>query len=259
MIYTQTIRIAPEAQRVLDASTVEDIDSAFVLRLPSGKLERAVYTSVDKALRALGGKWDRRVGGHVFDRDPRGGVAVAATEGALEDKKKTLQQFFTPTDVATLVTNLAGVSDGDTVLEPSAGAGALVSAALARGATVTALEVDADLLPVLKELPRTKAFCADFTEWDATTKFDVVLMNPPFSKGRDIKHVTHALKFVKPGGVLAAIMPTSWQTGQTKAHKAFTTLIGSHDWRWVPLAASSFKESGTQVDTGVLVLQTRGV
>ena len=33
-------------------------------------LDRKLYMKVDKVLKALGGKWDRRVGGHLFSVDP---------------------------------------------------------------------------------------------------------------------------------------------------------------------------------------------
>ena len=37
-------------------------------------------------------------------------------------------------------------------------------------------------------------------------RFDRVVMNPPFCRGRDLDHVRHALRFVAPGGRLVAIM-----------------------------------------------------
>ncbi len=30
-------------------------------------------------------------------------------------------------------------------------------------------------------------------------------MNPPFANGQDIKHITHALRYLSPGGRLVAI------------------------------------------------------
>ena len=37
-------------------------------------------------------------------------------------------------------------------------------------------------------------------------RFDKVLMNPPFEKGQDTKHVRHAYRMLKTGGRLVAIM-----------------------------------------------------
>ena len=50
--------------------------------------------------------------------------------------------------------------------------------------------------------------CADFLELspDDLGTFDRVVMNPPFEKAQDVAHVRHAFQFLKPGGVLAAIV-----------------------------------------------------
>lgn len=45
----------------------------------------------------------------------------------------------------------------------------------------------------------------DFTELDTTLRFDAVIMNPPFSRRQDVRHITKAMSMLKPGGRLAAI------------------------------------------------------
>ena len=35
---------------------------------------------------------------------------------------------------------------------------------------------------------------------------DKIIMNPPFDRGGDCDHVRHAFQFLKPGGVLVAVM-----------------------------------------------------
>ncbi|HHK0428589.1 TPA: methyltransferase, partial [Pseudomonas aeruginosa] len=46
---------------------------------------------------------------------------------------------------------------------------------------------------------------SDFMEVSGK-QYDRIVMNPPFSKGRDIQHVQHAYSLLKPGGRLVAIM-----------------------------------------------------
>ena len=66
--------------------------------------------------------------------------------------------------------------------------------------------------------------------------FDRILANPPFENGSDIKHVEHALTFLRPGGRLVAIV-----AGGPRQEKAFKHRA-SH-WEDLP--------SGTFAGTGV--------
>ena len=54
--------------------------------------------------------------------------------------------------------------------------------------------------------PPLKVVCADFLECNGNLgKFDRIIMNPPFSDAADIKHIKHAIAFLKPGGRLVAL------------------------------------------------------
>jgi len=57
-------------------------------------------------------------------------------------------------------------------------------------------------------------------------------MNPPFERGQDMEHVTHAINLLAKRGKLVALMSPSAFTGSTKKHKAFKELFDSYtDWR----------------------------
>jgi 16S rRNA G1207 methylase RsmC len=96
------------------------------------------------------------------------------------------------------------------VLEPSAGTGALVDALDAvPGAHVVAVEINPTLADNLRLRSCTthEIRCADFLACNGDLgTFDRIVMNPPFERGSDIKHVEHALTFLRPGGRLAAIV-----------------------------------------------------
>ena len=49
----------------------------------------------------------------------------------------------------------------------------------------------------------------DFLQWAQETRerFDVVVMNPPYSEGRAVAHLNVAAELVKAGGRLGAILP----------------------------------------------------
>jgi hypothetical protein len=74
-----------------------------------------------------------------------------------------------------------------------------------------------------------------------------VLMNPPFAGQHYLKHINHALRFLKPGGTLAAILPlTAWENGKLPAG------------HWEHLPVASFAESGTNVSTGIYKVRVAG-
>lgn len=110
--------------------------------------------------------------------------------------------FPTPPDVAERLAEYLELFPGCRVLEPSVGTGSLVRAVvdLEPSASVCGYEINRELAM------SGSAYWADFLEIPASPEFDRVVMNPPFSKGADMRHVEHALGFLKPGGLIVAIV-----------------------------------------------------
>ncbi|MCP3943474.1 MAG: methyltransferase, partial [Desulfobacteraceae bacterium] len=118
------------------------------------------------------------------------------------------QLFPTPDDLAQRMVNYAGIKTGHTCLEPSAGTGKLLDAVkkLAVEATQTAVELNFNLCDRLKLKGYDDIRQCDFLTCNGDLGvFDRIIMNPPFEKGQDIKHIKHALKFLKSGGRLVAL------------------------------------------------------
>lgn len=253
MSATYAIKIADDVMDVLNRSTMTDTQ----VILPPGNLDRKLYESVDKVLKTAGGKWNRSAKAHVFPKDPRQLLGLALGAGSIVDEKKAKQQFFSPVDVAAQVVRLANIQPGMRVLEPSAGAGALAMEAERHGGDVDCVELDPDLASDLLKHGGLTVICGDFLNLGWQDKhYDRVVMNPPFAKGQDIKHVTHALQFLKPGGRLVSVMPAGIVQASTKAAKAFRAMLDERtSWRVVPLPADSFKESGTGVMTVMLIVE----
>ena len=157
------------------------------------------------------------------------------------------QLFQTPEAIAAqMVELLPEAGDAPRILEPSAGLGRLINAALNRwpSAEITAIEEAAQLAGELfhHQAEGLTLLQRDFlaVDPDSLGQFDFVLINPPFHMRADIRHIRHALQFVRPGGTLAALcMNTRHRV------EAFQD-IADH---WQPLPAGTFKESGTNIET----------
>jgi hypothetical protein len=176
---------------------------------------------------------------------PRASTAVA----------KDLQFYPTPKAVIGEILDAAGVyapreyarqeSPSYRVLEPSCGDGRILDEIKARGSRGFGIEVHAGRAGEAKAKGHAVAV-ANFLDYPASPEFDVVAMNPPFYGRHYVKHVRHAMKFLKPGGVLVSVLPaTAWYD-----HKE---LEGS--WRDLPVA--SFAESGTNIPTGYLTIRKK--
>lgn len=158
------------------------------------------------------------------------------------------QLFPTPDALANQLVELSDMACGDKVLEPSAGTGNLIRAAMEHGifhGDITAVEIDYRLAKTLRN-SCDNVITGDFLEQNGNLgKFDVVLMNPPFADGQDIAHIRHAMQFIEPGGRLVAICANG-----PRQQRELKPLAA----QWIDLPAGSFSESGTNVNAAMLVI-----
>ncbi len=174
------------------------------------------------------------------------------------------QLFATPAALAARMVELAQLSDGDRVLEPSAGTGRIVDAIAGRGLTgmIVAVEVSRPLADSLRARFETysrpglgiEVHAADFLQDMAIGRFDAVIMNPPFIGGADIKHIKRALQYLKPGGRLVAIC-----AGGPRQAAELRPMVDAMGGTWEPLPADTFRESGTGVNTVLLCVEAPDV
>lgn len=80
--------------------------------------------------------------------------------------------------------------------------------------------------------------------------YDRIVMNPPFSDGRDIQHVRHAYTLLKPGGRIVALMGESAFTNQNKRATEFREWLDSVGGTDEKLAEGSFMDPSLPVNTG---------
>ena len=158
---------------------------------------------------------------------------------------KDLQYYPTPKAVAERLVADLYIREGERVLEPSCGCGRILDALRAKGAKdLLGIEVD----PGRAAEARAKGHSvqrANFLETVPTGDYDRVVMNPPFFGTHYARHVEHALRYLKPGGTLTAILPAT-------ARYDHGLLSGS----WQDLPVGSFSESGTNVNTCILTIRT---
>ena len=252
-----TLELSDLVKRVLGEAKV---DGNTINIGPVGSLDRREYEEVNKAIALLGGKWNRGRGCHVFPGPVADVLAGALGKGSILDVKKEFQLFETPAEVADRMARLLKLEPGMSVLEPSAGRGRLMAALAGQPrAHVTAFEIQQDLANDLQEqYPGAHVICGDFLLADpdmCVTKFDRVIMNPPFTKGQDVAHIMHAARFLKPKGWLVAISSPSWEFNSATKFKIFRNWIDSarHSYvRHEDLPAGTFTESGTDIRTKLI-------
>jgi len=220
-----------------------------------GTLSRKDYTDTNMILESAGGKWSRKEKAHVFPTDASDRLEQILLTGETELPREDFDFYPTNQEISLQVSRLAEISEGMEVLEPSAGHGALIKPALALGAKVTAVEIAKANQAVLEGIEGIELIKADFLEMEPGKLFDRIIMNPPFGRQMDIKHVNHALKFLKPGGILVAIMASSVLWRDNRLTSEFRNFIYDHGGTIEKLPDASFKEAGTMVGTVIVKVQ----
>lgn len=225
----------------------------------TGQLDRNLYTRTNKVLEAAGGKWNRKSKSHIFATDASERIEQIILTGDVVVPKDDFEFFPTPPAIVSHIIHLADIKDGMRVLEPSAGQGAIAKAAHSAAADVM-LDMY-ELMPANNEILHNLNLRlsgigepTDFLTVRPDPVYDRVVMNPPFSRQSDIKHVSHALKFVKPGGLLVSVMASSVTFRNNKLTTDFRQLIDERSGHIEELSPGAFKSSGTMVNTVIVVI-----
>lgn len=170
------------------------------------------------------------------------------TNGAAPRAVSAFNLFQTPREIADMVASAAEILPGMTVLEPSAGLGRLILSAKAFDCgQVVAVEMDPECAGELfrMELEGVTIKQRDFLSQAPADLglFDRIMMNPPFHMRADIDHIRHALKFLAPGGRLAAVCMNTRHRKEAFA-----------GWGWMDLPKKAFRREGTCVPTALVTI-----
>ena len=167
--------------------------------------------------------------------------------------------FPTPESVAHTVLHHAKVIPDRlplSVLEPSAGTGNLARLAAHVGAEVDCVEIQSGFADqLIAEGIYRNVWCSDFLTRAAKPIYDRIIMNPPFENGADMEHVERAVAYLKPDGILVAVMSSMAGQRRGRKDKAFATKLT--DWRAseTELPRNVFAEVGTNIACKLVRIQ----
>jgi predicted RNA methylase len=247
-------KLKPAVLDALSAAVVSGHEVRLVQRL-----SKALYANVNDVLQTLGGEWSTAKQAHVFH-----GCAATALNSVMASgelyRREDFEFFWTAEDTARRVIALARLRPGMTALEPSAGDGALArpAADIVGQQNVSVFELMPQNVKRLREQGFAIEAPVDFLATEPTPTYSVVIMNPPFSGGRDMAHILHAMRWLVPGGRLVAIASTSWRTQRSSNAERFRTLLSELDAEVAELDRGAFKEAGTDVPTTLIAFNVPG-
>jgi hypothetical protein len=221
--------------------------------LPNIQLSREKYVEINKVLELCGGKWNRAKKAHIFENEEKAKSIIEAQEkGEVIDKKKTYQFFETPKEIVKQMIELADIKTGMNVLEPSAGHGAICDL-LPKDIQLFCVELERDNCVVLFDKGYKQVLKMDFLDYKPNETFERIIMNPPFTKGQDATHILHAYDLLNEIGTLVSVASASVEFNSQKKYKKLRELIEKNG-KIIKLENKSFKESGTNVNTVLVVL-----
>lgn len=172
---------------------------------------------------------------------------------------KDLSFYATPPAVVEALLRELPIEDGSSVLEPSAGEGAIAGELVRRGYAVDAVEIEPSRVERLCAIRGLRVLPGNFLRMPRRPEYDAVLMNPPFYGTHWMEHVVHAHGFLRPGGVLRTVLPATAEVGESSAHEQFRAWATERSeygrLRFRELPAESFAASGTRINTVTLELR----
>ena len=240
-------------EEILKHCTLED----GVLKLPQVQFNKKSYAEAKKWIEEAGGSWQGgKVQGFTFPFNPERIFSILK-EGKRCNLQQDYQFFETPADVADWLVMLAGgIYEDDTVLEPSAGRGALIKAIhrACPSVTVECYELMPENREFLHTLSNVILLDEDFTK-NSVGSYTKIIANPPFSGNQDIEHVRLMYDRLEEGGTLAAITSQHWRFASEKKCIDFRNWLKEVHGEVFEISAGEFKESGTSISTMAVVIK----
>lgn len=228
-----------------------------VLKLPKVQFNKKSYNEAKKWIEEAGGTWQGgKIQGFTFPFNPERVFSIL-NQGKRCNLQQEYQFFETPSDVADWLVMLAGgIQKDDTVLEPSAGRGALIKAVhrACPDVQVECYELMPENRDFLQTLENVILLGEDFTK-DCVGTYSKIVANPPFSKNQDIGHVRLMYEHLKEGGTLAAITSPHWKMASEKKCADFRQWLEEVHAEVFKISPGEFKDSGTFISTMAVVIK----
>ncbi|MDF0491371.1 strawberry notch family protein [Sphingomonas sp. H39-1-10] len=234
-----------------------DAEGRWTQRESFEVLEHALALHIRASDRALNSFNDVRP---IIDLATRLPTQTVRSEDQIE-----WQQFSTPVDIGAVAVLLANVQPDDVILEPSAGNGLLVAHLGAH----RALHLN-ELDPVRRGRLADVFPDSNVTGHDGATlnsslsnaeRPTLIVMNPPFSRslGRGVddyaavRHLQAALRRLRPGGRLVAIMP-DWFGPSARMRDQYETVLRDVTVRTAIRLEKCYLKHGTSIAVRLFVI-----
>ena len=168
--------------------------------------------------------------------------------------------FPTPRPVVETMLQHIHIESGMSVLEPSAGSGAIADVIRERypKANIALIERNYTLRALLKMKGYYVIDKSDFLNYYVTQNgvdgWHVIVMNPPFEKMQDVDHVRHAYDCLKTGGTLVSVMSISPFFRENKKAVAFREWLDDVGGYQHELSADAFKKSGAGAKSCLVII-----
>lgn len=171
--------------------------------------------------------------------------------------------FATPEPLGLKMVEWADIRGGESVLEPSAGHGA-IARWFPDAARVRVIEHSADLASRVSLHVQGDVIHGRFEDHHVVNKYDGIVMNPPFGLGGAvaIPHLAKAADHLREGGRVVALIPTgpaadkkfdNWFYGLDKNGKPLHPDL--HLIADVKLPGVTFERAGTSVATRIVIIE----
>lgn len=234
---------------------IEYVDDECKTVIIRDQLDAKDYATIKRIFEDIGGRWHRASGTHIFNESPMDHIEQIIESGRYK-KKYNLGYFPTQPDLTRSVIEDAGIQEfpGMRLLEPEMGQGHIADIVreMLPSAEISGYELNPENYAVA--IKKHHCILADFLEQTPDASYDVVVMNPPFERQQDIKHVEHAMGFLKPGGKMVAIMSSGVTFRNDKRSVAFREMVNENGGRIQENAVDAFKKSGTMVKTVTVIM-----
>ena len=233
--------------------------------LPSSELKLTEFTSsykdVKKLLESLNGRLCR-TSTFRFPYEPQPVIDLLLAKQHWP-KRNPGAFFKTPSDIADQIVCWLDLPVDDTgawvssgrptcFFDPSAGDGALLDAALRAypKAVTRGVELDRFNWSVMAQQGRHRVELGDFLLQDIDFEFDCLLMNPPFKGATWIKHVSKAIKLLRPKAYFAVIHPSEGLHSNSRAARELLNFFAANTDG--SLEFFNKEESGFPIDVDVI-------
>lgn len=209
----------------------------------------------DKDMANILTPWDSAKSFYFGTKKQGSGRSAAGREGR--------DYFATPEPLGLKMVEWADIRGGESVLEPSAGHGA-IARWFPENAKKRVIEASEDLASRVAMVVDGDVVNGPFEAHNVVNKYDAIVMNPPFGNGGKtaIDHLAKAVNHLRDGGRVVALIPTgpaadkqfdNWFYG--KDDKGNPDVVDVHLIRSIRLPAVTFERAGTTIATRVVILE----